>query len=66
MRTINRSAVALAFFAFAPGAEAADLDYGVADDWSAKLEYRYAAAPSFELSRIDEVRPGVNTRFGGF
>jgi opacity protein-like surface antigen len=31
----------------------------------AKLEYRYTAAASFELSHVNEIRAGVNYRFGG-
>lgn len=43
----------------------AGVEYGFNQNWSAKLEYRYTAAASFELSHINEVRAGVNYRFGG-
>jgi|NGEPerStandDraft_6_1074524.scaffolds.fasta_scaffold462078_2 hypothetical protein len=33
---------------------------------SAKLEYHDTAAASFELSHVNEIRAGVNCRFGGF
>ena len=38
---------------------------GLRPNWSAKLEYRYTAAASLELSHINEVLAGVNYRFGG-
>ncbi|HXW72648.1 MAG TPA: outer membrane beta-barrel protein [Methylocella sp.] len=43
----------------------AGLEYGFTPNWSAKIEYRYTAAASLELSHINEVRAGVNYRFGG-
>jgi outer membrane immunogenic protein len=48
------------------GTVGAGLEYGFMPNWSAKLEYRYTAAASLELSHINEVRAGVNYRFGGF
>jgi outer membrane immunogenic protein len=47
------------------GTVGAGLEYGFAPNWSAKLEYRYTAAASFELSHVNEVLAGVNYRFGG-
>jgi outer membrane immunogenic protein len=44
----------------------AGVEYGFTPNWSAKLEYRYTAAASLELSHINEVLVGVNYRFGGF
>jgi opacity protein-like surface antigen len=38
---------------------------GITPDWSAKVEYLYTAAASLEASRLNEVRVGVNYRFGG-
>jgi opacity protein-like surface antigen len=43
----------------------AGIEYGFTSNWSAKLEYRYIAAASLELSHINEVLVGVNYRFGG-
>ena len=43
----------------------AGVEYGFTPNWSAKLEYRYTAAASLELSHINEVLVGVNYRFGG-
>jgi outer membrane immunogenic protein len=43
----------------------AGVEYGITPNWSAKLEYRYTAAASLELSHINEVLVGVNYRFGG-
>jgi hypothetical protein len=40
-------------------------EYGFTPSLSAKLEYRYIAAASLELSHIHEVLAGVNYRFGG-
>jgi len=42
----------------------AGVEYGSAPYWSAKVEYRYTAAASLELSHINEVLVGVNYRFG--
>ncbi len=41
------------------------LEYGFAPNWSAKLEYRAAAAASFELSHLNETRAAGNCRFSG-
>jgi len=43
----------------------AGIEYGFTPDWSAKVEYHYTAAASLEASRLNEVRVGVNYRFGG-
>ena len=43
----------------------AGIEYGFTPNWSAKVEYRYVAAASLELSHINEVLVGVNYRFGG-
>ena len=47
------------------GTVGAGVEYGFAPNLSAKLEYRYIAAASLELSHINEVLVGVNYRFGG-
>ncbi|MGB8899733.1 MAG: outer membrane beta-barrel protein [Methylocella sp.] len=47
------------------GTIGAGVEYGFTPNWSAKLEYLYTAAASLELSHINEVRVGVNYRFGG-
>jgi outer membrane immunogenic protein len=47
------------------GTIGAGLEYGFAPNWSAKIEYRYTAGASLELSHLNEVRAGVNYRFGG-
>ena len=47
------------------GTLGAGVEYGFTPNWSAKLEYRYTAAASLELSHINEVLAGVNYRFGG-
>jgi outer membrane immunogenic protein len=41
------------------------LEYGFTPNWSAKLEYLYVAAASFEVAHVNEVRAGINYRFGG-
>jgi outer membrane immunogenic protein len=43
----------------------AGLEYGITQNLSAKFEYLYVAAASLEISHINEVRLGVNYRFGG-
>lgn len=43
----------------------AGIEYGFAPNWSLKAEYLYIAAASFELSHLNEVRLGLNYRFGG-
>ncbi len=47
------------------GTVGAGVEYGFTPNLSAKLEYRYIAAASLELSHINEVLAGVNYRFGG-
>jgi outer membrane immunogenic protein len=47
------------------GALGAGIEYGFTPNWSAKVEYRYIAAASLELSHVNEVLVGVNYRFGG-
>jgi len=47
------------------GTVGAGVEYGFAPNWSVKAEYLYIAAASLELSHINEVRFGVNYRFGG-
>ena len=42
------------------------LEYGFTPSLSAKVEYLYITAASFEVSRHSEVRAGLNYRFGGF
>jgi outer membrane immunogenic protein len=41
------------------------LEYGITPELSAKLEYLYITAASFEISRHGEIRAGLNYRFGG-
>jgi outer membrane immunogenic protein len=41
------------------------LEYGITPAISAKFEYMYIGAASLEVSHINEVRAGVNFRFGG-
>ena len=36
-----------------------------APNWSMKVEYEYIAAASLELSHLDQIRVGLNYRFGG-
>ena len=47
------------------GTIGAGIEYGFTPNWSAKVEYLYTAAASLEASRLNEVRAGVNYRFGG-
>jgi outer membrane immunogenic protein len=47
------------------GAVGAGVEYGFAPSWSLKAEYLYIAAASLELSHVNEVRAGLNYRFGG-
>lgn len=47
------------------GTVGAGIEYGFTPSWSAKIEYRYIAAASLELSHINEVLAGINYRFGG-
>jgi outer membrane immunogenic protein len=42
------------------------VEYGITPNWSVKAEYLYIAAASLEISHVNEVRFGVNYRFGGF
>jgi outer membrane immunogenic protein len=41
------------------------IEYGITPTISAKFEYLYIAAASLEVSHINEVRAGLNYRFGG-
>ncbi len=43
----------------------AGVEYGITPAISAKLEYRYTAAASLELSHVNEFLVGLNYRFGG-
>ncbi len=43
----------------------AGVEYGITPTISAKLEYRYYAAASLELSHFNEFLVGLNYRFGG-
>jgi outer membrane immunogenic protein len=47
------------------GTIGAGIEYGLTPNISAKIEYRYIAAASLELSHINEVLAGINYRFGG-
>jgi outer membrane immunogenic protein len=42
------------------------VEVGLTQAWSLKAEYLYVAAASLELSKINEVRVGLNYRFGGY
>jgi hypothetical protein len=46
-------------------AAGAGIEYGITPAISAKFEYMYIAAASLEVSHINEVRAGLNYRFGG-
>ena len=46
------------------GTIGAGIEYGFTPNWSAKVEYLYTAAAALEASRLNEVRVGVNYRFG--
>jgi outer membrane immunogenic protein len=48
------------------GTAGAGVEYGFTPNLSAKLEYLYTAAASLELSHVNEVRAGLNYRFGGY
>jgi outer membrane immunogenic protein len=41
------------------------MEYAFAPNWSMKVEYEYIAAASLELSHLDQIRVGLNYRFGG-
>ena len=41
------------------------MEYAFAPNWSMKVEYEYIAAASLELSHLDQLRVGLNYRFGG-
>ena len=43
----------------------AGIEYGITPAISAKFEYLYITAVSLEVSHLNEVRAGVNYRFGG-
>jgi outer membrane immunogenic protein len=47
------------------GTAGAGIEYGITPAISAKFEYLYIAAASLEVSHINEVRAGLNLRFGG-
>ena len=47
------------------GTVGAGIEYGFMPNCSAKIEYLYTAAAALEASRLNEVRVGVNYRFGG-
>ena len=44
----------------------AGVEYEITPAISAKFEYLYITAVSLEVSHINEVRAGVNYRFGGY
>lgn len=48
------------------GMAGAGVEYGFTPNLSAKLEYLYTAAASLELWHVNEVRAGLNYRFGGY
>jgi outer membrane immunogenic protein len=41
------------------------VEYGFAPNWSAKVEYLHVTGVSLDVSRHNEIRFGVNYRFGG-
>jgi outer membrane immunogenic protein len=47
------------------GTGGAGVEYGLTPNLSVKAEYLYIAAASLEISHINEVRMGLNYRFGG-
>jgi len=47
------------------GTAGAGIEWGFTPSMSAKVEYLYITAASFELSHINVVRAGLNFRFGG-
>lgn len=47
------------------GTAGAGIEYGITPALSAKFEYLYIAAASLEVSHINELRAGLNFRFGG-
>jgi opacity protein-like surface antigen len=47
------------------GTIGAGVEYGFTPNWSAKVEYLYTAAAALEASHVNEVRVGLNYRFGG-
>jgi opacity protein-like surface antigen len=48
------------------GTAGAGVEVGLNQFWSVKAEYLYIAAASLELTHANEVRVGLNYRFGGF
>jgi hypothetical protein len=42
------------------------VEYAFTPNWSAKAEYLYVTAASLDISHNNEIRAGVNYRFGGF
>jgi outer membrane immunogenic protein len=46
-------------------AAGAGVEYGFTPNLSMKIEYLYVAAASLESSHLDEIRAGLNFRFGG-
>jgi outer membrane immunogenic protein len=48
------------------GTGGAGVEYGLSPNLSVKAEYLYTAAASLELSKINQVRMGLNYRFGGY
>lgn len=47
------------------GTAGAGVEVGLGPAWSVKAEYLYTAAASLELAKINQVRMGLNYRFGG-
>jgi outer membrane immunogenic protein len=44
----------------------AGIEYAFTPSWSVKGEYLYVTAASLDISHNNEIRAGVNYRFGGF
>jgi outer membrane immunogenic protein len=46
-------------------AAGAGIEYGITQNWSAKLEYLWVGAGGIETASLNSVRMGLNFRFGG-
>jgi opacity protein-like surface antigen len=48
------------------GALGGGVEVGLNQAWSVKAEYLYIAAASLEVTHANQVRVGLNYRFGGY
>jgi len=48
-----------------PGFYTFAVEYGITQNVSAKFEYLYITAASLDVSHHNEIRAGLNYRFGG-